>query len=191
MPLKYLRIWQWTGDDITPLRGMPLQELNVGGGGGKVDMTVLKGMPLEKLYLMHTDVSDLSALAGMRLTDLGLSGSRVTDLTQLRGMPLRALTIDDTAVADLRPLAGMALDHLQISKTKVTDLSPLKGMPLTIFHCKGAAATDLRPLAGAPVKNLEWDVVPGRYAEILLGVKTLETINGQPAAEFWKQAGKE
>ncbi len=191
MPLKYLRIWQWTGDDITPLRGMPLQELNVGGGGGKVDMTVLKGMPLEKLYLMHTDVSDLSALAGMRLTDLGLSGSRVTDLTQLRGMPLRALTIDDTAVADLRPLAGMALDHLQISKTKVTDLSPLKGMPLTIFHCKGAAATDLRPLAGAPVKNLEWDVVPGRDAEILRGVKTLETINGQPAAEFWKQAGKE
>ena len=169
MSLEALLLWGWTGDNASPLRGMPLRELNLGGGGGKVDLTVLRGMPLESLYLMQTDVKDLTPLAGMRLKDLGLSDTNVSDLSVLRGMPLVTLSCGNTAVSDL---------------------TPLEGMPLTALYCQGARVTDLRPIAGAPLKALKCDFVPERDAAILRGVKTLETINDQPAADVLKQAEK-
>ena len=46
--------------------------------------------------------------------------------------------------------------------------------------------SDLSPLKGMPLKTLGCDFKPERDAEILRSIKTLETINGKPAAEFWK-----
>jgi len=37
------------------------------------------------------------------------------------------------------------------------------------------------------VKAVQCDFIPERDAEILRSIKTLETINGLPAAEFWKR----
>jgi hypothetical protein len=37
-----------------------------------------------------------------------------------------------------------------------------------------------------PLKDLFGDFNPKRDAELLHSIKTLETINNQPAAEFWK-----
>ena len=54
--------------------------------------------------------------------------------------------------------------------TKVSDLSPLKGMPLKTVHC---------------------DFKPERDAETLRSIKTLEQINGKPAAEFWKDVASQ
>ena len=47
--------------------------------------------------------------------------------------------------------------------------------------------SDLSPLKGMPLKELGCDFKPERDAEILRSIKTLETINGKPAAEFWKE----
>jgi hypothetical protein len=55
---------------------------------------------------------------------------------------------------------------LYIRFTKISDLSLLKGMPL---------------------KELDCDFRPERDAEILRSIKTLERINGKPAAEFWQR----
>jgi len=46
----------------------------------------------------------------------------------------------------------------------------------------------LSPLNGMPLKSLHLDFKPERDAEILRSIKTLEQINGKPAAEFWKDA---
>jgi hypothetical protein len=39
---------------------------------------------------------------------------------------------------------------------------------------------------GLPLQSLGCDFKPERDAEILRSIKTLEAINGKPAAEFWK-----
>ena len=42
-------------------------------------------------------------------------------------------------------------------------------------------------LQGMPLKELNCDFKPNRVAEILRSIKTLETINGKPSEEFWRQ----
>jgi len=46
--------------------------------------------------------------------------------------------------------------------------------------------TDLSPLEGLPLKEITCDFQPERDAAILRSIKTLEKINGKPAAEFLK-----
>ena len=60
---------------------------------------------------------------------------------------------------------------------------------LTHFGCvqlTGVAVTDLSPLKDMPLKTLTCDFVAARDAGVLRGLRTLETINDKPAAEFWK-----
>jgi hypothetical protein len=38
-----------------------------------------------------------------------------------------------------------------------------------------------------PLKELFCDFKPERDTEVLRSIKTLETINGKPAGEFWKE----
>jgi Leucine-rich repeat (LRR) protein len=76
---------------------------------------------------------------------------------------------------------------LGFSSTQVTDLSMLKGKQLVALSCQGTRVTDLSPLKGMPLKILNCDFKPERDTAILRSIKTLETINGKPAAEFWKE----
>jgi hypothetical protein len=82
----------------------------------------------------------------------------------------------------------MALESLNVSYChRVTDLSPLKGMPLQRLFWIGTAVSDLSPLQGMPLKHVLCDFQRERDAEFLRSFTTLETINGKPAAEFWKE----
>ncbi len=56
------------------------------------------------------------------------------------------------------------------------------------FLREDLTVSDLSPLRGMPLKSILCDFKPERDAEILRSIKTLETINGKPAAEFWKDA---
>ncbi len=199
--------------DISPVRALKgLQAFSGSGSGsgkGKLaDLSPLKGLPLTGLDFHQTRVSDLAPLAGMKLTFLGCAGTRVSDLAPLKNMPLTILYCDTTAVSDLsplaglpltrltcfatqvsdlKPLAGMKLTYLDCAGTRVSDLSPLKGMPLTELWCQDTAVTDLKPLAGMPLEDLHCDFKPERDAALLRSLKTLEKINGKPAADFWKE----
>ena len=102
-------------------------------------------------------------------------------------MPLEFLEVDGLPLTDLSLLSGMPLTHLQISFTQVSDLSPLNGMPLTDLRFQSTNVTDLSPLKDMPLKILCCDFKPERDTELLRSIKTLETINGKPAAEFWKE----
>jgi len=134
IPLTNLEAGKNELSDLTPLKGMPLKHLAIGYTRVS-DLTPLKGMPLTTLYLIsNPTLSDLTPLKGMKLIWLNLHGTKATDLTPLKGMPLTDLAIGYCRdLVDLTPLKGMPLTKLDIADTRVSDLTPLKGMKLTYF----------------------------------------------------------
>ena len=60
-------------------------------------------------------------------------------------------------------------------------------MPLRTLNMKGTLVSDFSPLKDLPLKLLSCDFQAPRDAKILRAIKTLEMINGMPAAEFWKE----
>jgi serine/threonine protein kinase len=166
MPIEHLHLWHCKVADFTPLKEMPLKWLNVGGGfQNNFDLKIVSHLPLEFLCLNYSDVSDL---------------------TPLKNCPLTGLECTNTPLSDLSPLRGMRLQLLSLTNTKVKDLSPLRGMPLTKLSIDGTRVSDLSPLRGMPLKELRCDFNASRDAAILREITSLETINGTPAAEFWK-----
>jgi len=156
--------------DLTPLRGLPLQRLEIHNNPPLTDLTPLAGMPLESLNLNHTGVRDLSPLRGMPLYWLSMWQVPVHDLTPLRGSPLKQLVCVNTSVRDLSPLLGMKVQSLELQQ------SPLD---------------DIRALQKLPVQTLNFDYRPLRDRDVLLAMTTLTRINGRPAAKFWQDADSE
>ena len=176
--------------DISPVRVLEnLSVLEIPGsalGQGKLlNLSPLKGMSLTTLDFYLTRVSDLSPLRGMKLRNLNSSGTFVADLSPLKNMPLEVLRITAQPVADLSPLKGMSLKTLLINLTYVSDLSPLKGMAITELAFAGGV-TDFALLKEMPLKTINLDFQPEQHTDLLRSIKTLETINFKPAAEFWK-----
>ena len=199
--------------DLSPLRIMPglrglhLNAANLG------DISPLRGMELTRVDLFHTGVSDLSPLESPSLRSLDLSGSTqvtelspvkamaldsltiaytgVGDLTPLKGTKLTHLNCDSSRVADLSPLEGVPLTKLLVQNTPVSDLSPLRSMPLRELNLNGSAVTDLTPIEGLPLERIDCDFRASRDAKVLRGIVTLKTINGKPAAQFWKEVDAE
>jgi hypothetical protein len=155
---------------------------------GKLDFLICSGEGCPT----RCPFSDLAVVKGLPLQVLNCNATSVADLSPLRGMQLAQLVVVGTYVTDLAPLQGMPVNLLHIALTKVSDLSPLRGAPLTMLWCFGTRVTDLSPVKDSPLKDLRCDFDPKRDTEILRSIKTLENINGLPAAEFWKQveAGK-
>jgi formylglycine-generating enzyme required for sulfatase activity len=207
MPLTYLKCHRTRVSDLSPLKDMKLTELHCWGTPVS-DLSPLKDMKLTSLNCAGTGVSDLSPLKDMKLTWLDCQGTRVSDLSPLKGMPLTLLFCLATKVSDLSPLKDTKLTSLNCSYTPVSDLSPLKDMKLTDLNCAGTGVSDLSPLKdmkltylkcdhtrvsdlaplkGMSLKEVHCDFKPERDAEILRSIKTLEKIDGKPAAQFWKE----
>lgn len=145
--------------DLSPLRGVPLDSLNLQRCDQVQDLSPLHGMPLTWLDLGSCErVSDLTPLRGTPLTLLSLWGcNQVRDLTPLQGIKLTYLNLHRcTGVRDLAPLRGMPLTSLNLEFCdKVRDLTPLQGMKITslnLVHCD--SLRDLTPLRGMPLTSL-------------------------------------
>ncbi len=170
------------------------------------DITALKGMRLEKLNIGGTYVSDLSALKDMSLQDLSFFDTGVMDLSPLKGMPLRNLVCDRIPGVDFSPLAGAPLTVLSLESTPVGDLSFLKGMPLKELSLAGCGAARgysvLRELKELGVLSLPYYFLELPKEE----VAAIETLRNHPkltvigpgdfgessrssADEFWKSYG--
>jgi serine/threonine protein kinase/Leucine-rich repeat (LRR) protein len=141
MKLRYLKFEQGSVSDLSPLVGMPLDTLTV---WAKVsDLSPLKGMKLVNLYLPAINTDDLTALSDMKtLKDLSISDTEISDLSALKGLKLTHLDVSGTRVTDLSPLKGMKLTGLVCNGTKVSDLSPLNGMPLVELILGGTKVSD-------------------------------------------------
>ena len=124
------------------------------------ELQTLGGQEIKIARLVaRRSVTDISAIAGMKLEEVWLWKSGVEDISSLAGMPIRTLIVLACPVKDLSPLAGLPLEYLWIGETKVTDLSPLEGMPLETLRIKVAPSgkiTDLTPLKDMKLKRLEF-----------------------------------
>jgi len=109
-------------------------------------------------------------------------------LTPVSGMRLRVLAVHNSKVSDLSPIKGMTtLKNVRCESTTVRDLSPLQGLPLDNVQCYGTPITDLTPLRTAPLRYLHCNrELVLRNADWIKNIKTLEKLNGQSPADFWK-----
>ena len=147
------------------------------------------------LELSVFDLTDISALRGMKLTSLAIHRNpRLADLEPLRGMKLKTIWIENTAVSDLAPLSGMPIEKMYMSNTRVEDISPLGGMPLETLYLFGSPVGDLSPLQGMPLRMLSF--TPHHVTNGIDVIRSMETINfistggagsKLPAQEFWKK----
>jgi tetratricopeptide (TPR) repeat protein/predicted Ser/Thr protein kinase len=143
--------------DLSPLRGIPLQELSIMTCRNLVDLRPLQGMPLVRLRLSFGKVADLSPLAASPLEVLELSFNDVQDLGPLRSIrTLRSLNLANVDVSDLSPLKGLPLEVLGVGTSLVSSLEPLRDMRhLTSLGLGYVKVTDLRPLAGLQLRELQ------------------------------------
>ena len=141
MKLRYLKFEQGSVSDLSPLKGMPLDTLTV---WAKVsDLSPLKGMKLVNLYLPAINTDDLTALSDMKtLKDLSISDTEISDLSALKGLKLTRLDVSGTRVTDLSPLKGMKLTGMVCIGARVSDLSPLDGMPLLELNLADTKVSD-------------------------------------------------
>jgi Leucine-rich repeat (LRR) protein len=166
IPATALWMPETDAHDLTPLVGIPLEELDISRTMvAKVD--ALRDMPLRSLNLDRTQVEDLLPLRGSPVEELHLCHTPVRSIASLRSMPLRKLDISHTKVSDLQPLATVPLRELDASGTVVIDLSPLSHLPLTTVRLDDTRVVDLLPLHGAPITVLSLARTPITSIEAL------------------------
>ena len=159
LPLRTLVATNVWTTDIEPLRGMPMDhlELNLKSASTTPMLTrlsSLRGMPLTYLNLTGREVDNLESLQGAPLESLYASETGVNDITPLAKAPLKFLHLARTQVSDLGPLRGAALEELVASQTRVASLDPLRGKKLRILEIDETSVVDLAPLVGMPLGKL-------------------------------------
>lgn len=184
--------------DLTPLNGMPLEHLSLAVTPVK-DLSAVDSQLLTHLNLSRTQVNDttLAHFEGCRnLTWLDLDRNRIGDAglahfplcNNLKWLGLSGTRVTDAGLAhsfrDLSQQTWLGLSNTQIDDAGLAHINGCK--LLALLELAGTNVTDLSLLKGIPLKTLTCDFQPDRDAEILRSIKTLETINGKPAAEFWK-----
>ena len=95
------------------------------------DLSPLEGLPLTKLGLGGNQIADASLLSTLTgLTDLLLENNPLSDIQPLQTLSaLQSLDLTDTSVSDIAPLAGLPLSFLSLSGCPVQDCSPLLQLP--------------------------------------------------------------
>jgi serine/threonine protein kinase len=154
---------------LAGLQAMPIQQLQLSGCTSLVSLDGLKGGSVTTINMVGcTRLESLGGLAGLRLQQLSIQNCpKLQDLSGLKGLPLRMLNIASSTIKDLTPLAGLPLEHLQLERClELHDLTPLAGMPLVQI-------------------TLPPEVTMG--LDVLRKMPSLQTIDGRPAAQFWKQ----
>ena len=144
---------------------------------GVTDLSPLAGLPLQNLDLRGLAVSDISVMKGMPLEELYLEETKVTDLSALKGAPLRVLYLNDSAIAEILPLADSQITHLNLTGTQVEDISPLRNVPLNTLWLQRTKVRDLSPLVGKNLESLDVQDTPVEDLTPLVGMTTLKRLN--------------
>ena len=186
-------------NDLSPLVGAPIAELNLLRASELIDLSSLQGLKLVEINISQTGVGDLTPLSEMHTLEiLDMSGSEVTDLSPLSELRLKSLTVRDctisnlspirkmpieelnlrsTRVADLSPLIGMAIKRIDLARTPVLDFSPLTELPLQSCYLQDSRITDLSVFRGKPLKELVlWGCNAARNFAAITDIDTLELL---------------
>ena len=143
--------------DISALKGMSLQRLNLANCNKLKSIAPLTRMPLQWLDISGTIVDDISALKGAPITHLNVNNSRIAKgWAVLRELPLEELYMSGQNIKHLTVLAdNTTLKSLSIDRCPVSDLTPLKVKPLANLSAAGTAVSDLTPIATLPIRKLD------------------------------------
>jgi hypothetical protein len=192
LKLNYLSLFRTAITHVEPLRGMPLENLDLAATNKLEGLKGLEGMPLQKLYVTESRITSLRPLRGAKLTYLDINRCHILDsLDGLQGQPITFLNAYEVPqLGDLEPIRGMKLETLQVSHCdRLTDLGPIRGMNLEflgIAFC--ARLADISLIRGMPLKNLYINGHPVIDLSLLEGMplrevsmercKQLKTIQG-------------
>ncbi|CAN5153252.1 hypothetical protein BH11PLA2_BH11PLA2_47090 [soil metagenome] len=161
-------------------------------GCKKLQSLDLKYTKVEDAGLAHfKGCKDLNGVdfGGLNMTDEGLAHFK--DCKGLTHLLLHETRVSDAGLANFKDCKGLTFLHLSWTSVGDAGLAHFKDCKnLAMLELRGTRITDLSLLKGWPLKVIYCDFQPERDAEILRSIKTLETINGKPAAEFWKDAEK-
>ena len=146
-----------------------------------LDLRPLRGLPLQELDLSYTSVNDLTPLEGMRLTKLSLTGcERLTSLEALRSLKLKQLSLNHTKSGfdDLDALQEMtSLEELFISHTLVSTLRKLSKLRLTTLDVSQSILSGLEGLNFSTVVKLDCQQSPIDDLSLLRDAKQLMELN--------------
>jgi len=194
LPLRHLELWESKVRDLSPLFGMRLTRLNIGGCTNVDDLSAIKGMPLESLLMSRTRAADLSPLEGAPLKYLNIWATPVSDLSPLRNSNLEVLDAGQcVSLQDLSPLRQLPLRKLHVNGSYVADLAPLANLRLHELSISDTRVSDLRPLAKCPLMKLRFtirDIKNGieevRAIPTLVRIEEGRSNDIGSADEFWR-----
>jgi serine/threonine protein kinase len=156
LPLESLDLSGNPVTDLGPLQGMHLLELNLDEMTKLTSLDPIREMPLKKLSLERTESTfdDLNVLQDMTsLEILSLNGNRVIrSLHNLSKLRLRTLGLRQTCLERLDGLNTANLRELFLNQSGITNLDPLRqANNLQVLDCGEAwQLTDISPLANLP-----------------------------------------
>ncbi|OGV62190.1 MAG: hypothetical protein A3K19_01375 [Lentisphaerae bacterium RIFOXYB12_FULL_65_16] len=153
-PTQILQLATWLREHGDPvIAGRVLQKSLVAATDPKTQTEAVEAL----LCLTNPEQQDLKVL--FQRTDAGLAldlsgNTKLADLTALQGLPITSLDLSGTAVQNLTPLQGLPLCELKLNGAPVVDLAPIAKLPLTRLECAGAPVRDGGPLAGLKLRSL-------------------------------------
>ena len=100
--------------NLTPLKGMPIEQLYLANCRSVKDISALDGMPLQTLTLNHTGISDLKPLIHSPLRELNRA-VYMDERRRARGERFTQVANDFTVLAEV--LASIPLDGLEPFQT--------------------------------------------------------------------------
>ncbi|KAL1110070.1 hypothetical protein AAG570_014050 [Ranatra chinensis] len=140
-----------------------LESLDLGAKGTGVDnITLLENLTmLERIYIPASKIDNITALSGLDLKYLDLTGNRVTDLTPLQEMAnLEVLLLDrqhPDYITDIAPLKNLQkLRVLDLSHNKIADISALEFLDnITFLKLKDNRVASIEALSGMKLEILD------------------------------------
>ncbi len=146
--------------------------------------TLLKSLPLNTVN--RTPVAEFwKQLAARRKAaeEFVESAAKLPVEKQIEAVRARLATLEAEVVGEMVTEATLLLSNRPHDLTPLMALGGLKKLTMT----GGADWLDLSPLKILPLEELTCpEPMARKNAPVLAGIKTLKTINGQPATVFWK-----
>jgi serine/threonine protein kinase/WD40 repeat protein len=197
--------------NLGPLAGLPLRNLTIENCPRVTDLAPLRGAPLKYLHIAGLGVTDLGPLADAPLTSVGLIATPVKSLEPLASKPLTIFLAHEQGLVgggfndiDYRVLKGMPVRELGVDPKACSpdEWAVLRTLPVKTLYVGTHYDATRDPerlrefLKAVPtVTKFESAVLnaPGRagarksMADVLRAFPNVVTINGKPAAEFWKE----
>lgn len=158
----------WYYDNRTRNAGLYLQT------GPITSLEDIRHMPnLSVLSLYGQQISDISALRDLRISELGLGWNPLTDLSPLEGNEsLHYLCLSDLDISDTSVISTLKnLNSLNISGTSISSLKELENCDLTSLNLYGVPLMDYSELKMFPnLQALEIDILTDDMLRQLEGV---------------------